>query len=266
VRSGGLAEATSVLAGGVDYVSSGGDDADAVVSAGGKQVVSAGGVANGLTLLSGGEVVDDGEVRIAGDATLAGILSGSGAVIETGGGTLLLSSYGDRDFAGKAAISGGTIELATLGALGSASVQFVAPATGSAVLRIDAADAPKAGGTFVNTIDDFASAGEDVDLTGLAFVAGATAVVSGSTLVLSDGGKTYDFHLAGTTAASYTVASDGAGGTLIEASGGEAVARFAQAAAGFAAPSAGFASIARTTSAAEMPLLHVVGSGGAGHG
>jgi hypothetical protein len=62
------------------------------------------------------------------------------------------------------------------------------------------------------------------------------------------------------------VASDGAGGTLIEASGGEAVARFAQAAAGFAAPSAGFASIARTTSAAEMPLLHAVGSGGAGHG
>jgi len=264
VRSGGLAEATTLLSRAVEYVSSGGADAGAVVSAGGKQVISSGGVATGLTLLSGGELVDDGEVRIAGDATLAGILSGSGAVIETGGGTLLLSSYGDRDFAGKAAISGGTIELATVGALGSGYAQFVEPSTGSAVLQVDAADAPKAGGTFVNTIDDFSGANEAIDMRSIAFVAGAFATLTGSTLVLHDGGKTYTFDVAGSTATTYSVIGDGDGGTLIDPPASDpAVARFAQTAAAFAPREAAkTALVSSTASVAQTPFAHATASAG----
>jgi len=263
-ESGGFTSVTTVLSGGVEYALATGTTIGTTVSNGGKEAISAGGVASGLTVLSGGEVVDDGQVRIAGAGTLAGILEGSGVVIETGGGDLVLSSYGDRDFAGKAAISGGTIELGTVGALGSGYVQFVAPASGSAVLQIDAADAPAAGKTFVNVLSNFSGSGEEVDLAGLSFVAGATAVVSGSTLVLTDGGQTYAFGLAGTTAASYTVVSATGGGTLIETSASEAVARFTQAAAAFAPTAAGSALVPGAASSSQTLFAHAAASAGRG--
>jgi autotransporter passenger strand-loop-strand repeat protein len=256
----GLTSAVTVSGGGFELVSSGGVAATTTVLGGGVEAIVAGAVAVGLSLSSGGEVLDDGEVRIAGAATLAGILLGSGAVIETGGGDLVLSSFGDRDFAGKAVISGGTIELASAGALGSGTVQFVEPTTGSAVLQIDAADAPAAGGTFANTIVDFSGANEDVDLRSIAFVSGASATVSDGVLVLTDGGKTYSFNVAGTTAGLYPVLSDGHGGTLIDP---QALA-LTHAMAAFATPGAASAApISRTTSSAETPFLHATASAGA---
>ena len=56
---------------------------------------------------------------------------------------------------------------------------------------------------------------DGLDLRGVAFVSGATAVVSGTTLAVTDGGKVYDFKLGGTIGASYHVTSDGHGGTLV---------------------------------------------------
>src|SRR5216684_4212159 len=49
-------------------------------------------------------------------------------------------------------------------------------------------------------------------------VSGATAVVNGSTLMVSDGGNTYDFKLAGSIGGTYGVTSDGHGGALIDPS------------------------------------------------
>ncbi|HZZ90875.1 MAG TPA: hypothetical protein VFE13_21305, partial [Caulobacteraceae bacterium] len=77
------------------------------------------------------------------------------------------------------------------------------------------ADAPKAGATFANVISNFSRVGEAIDLHKLAFVAGATATLSGKTLELTEGSKTYAFTLAGTKAVGYEAESDGAGGTLI---------------------------------------------------
>jgi autotransporter passenger strand-loop-strand repeat protein len=292
VSSGGMASSTTI-SGGLEYVYSGGAASEAVVSDGGKQIVQSGGAASGTTVLGGGaedilaggvatgttvqsggilvlesggsasgEMLDDGEVRIAGDATLAGILLGSGAVIETGGGDLVLSSFGDRDFAGKAVIEGGTIELASAGALGSGFVQFVEPTTGSAVLQIDAADAPAAGGTFANTIVDFSGANEDIDLRSIAFVSGASASVSDGVLVLSDGGKTYDFKLAGSVAGLYPVLSDGHGGTLIDPT----AARFAQAAAAFAPSHAAMTTslVSAASPAVQTPFAHATASDATG--
>jgi hypothetical protein len=169
-------------------------------------------------------------------------------------------------FSGVAAIRGGTIELAAAGALGTGSVEFAEPSTGSAVLQIDAADAPAAGGTFANRIVDFSGANDDIDLRSIAFVAGATATVSGGVLVLSDGGATYKFKLAGSIAGAYTVVSDGQGGTLIDPpSPDAAVARFAQAAAAFApSDAANAAMVSGTSPTAQTPFAHATASAGAG--
>jgi hypothetical protein len=138
-------------------------------------------------------------------------------------------------------------------------VQFVKPATGSAVLQIDAADAPTANETFANTIVNFSSAGEDIDLRSVAYVAGASAKVVGSTLVLTDGGATYTFDISGGPAAAYPVLSDGHGGTLIDPK----TVAFAQAAAAFAPSDAAKTALISSTSAmGPTPFPHAAASAG----
>jgi hypothetical protein len=202
----------------------------------------------------------DGEVSFAGAGTLAGTLAGSGAIVQDGPGDLVLSDAGTA-FSGVAAIRGGTIELVTSGALGTGSLEFAPPTTGSAVLQIDAADAPAAGGTFANRIVGFSGANEDIDLRSIAFVAGASATVVGSTLVLTDGGATYTFDVGGTTAGAYPVLSDGHGGTLIDPQ----VVAFAHSLAAFAPSVAANTGLVSSTSpAGRTPFLHATAS--AGHG
>jgi hypothetical protein len=173
------------------------------------------------------------------------------------------------------------IELARAGAIGTGYVQFVNPASGSAVLQIDAADAPAAGGTFANTLSNFDGANEDIDLRSIAFVSGATAMVTGSTLVLTDGGKTYTFKIAGGVAALYPVLSDGHGGTLIDPEAAPSgpnnptavepqpvvppVIAFAQAAAAFAPMQGANVALASGFSpASQTPFAHATASATAG--
>jgi autotransporter passenger strand-loop-strand repeat protein len=258
VSYGGVSRDARVLSGGHDEVYAGGQAIGATVSSGGLETINAGGTAIGLALLTGGVAVDDGEIRIEGAGTLDGTLSGTGAIAQVAAGDLVISGAGTA-FAGRAVIEAGTIELATSGALGTGYVQFVEPATGSAVLQIDAADAPAAGGTFANTLSNFSGAHEDIDLRSIVYVAGASATVSGSTLVLSDGGKTYKFNLAGTTGA-YTVTSDGHGGTLID----PRAAAFTQTAAAFAPEAAGKTALASSTApSAHLPFGHAPPASGA---
>jgi len=260
VQSSGTASGTAVNAGGVAYLSSGGEAVSLTVSSGGKAVISSGGTTSGLDLLSGGQLTDDGTVTYSAAGTLAGVLLGSGSIATTGGGDLVLS--GDENkFAGGAVIGGGTIELATANALGSGAVTFVQPTTGSAVLKIDAAAAPAAGGTFAYLISNFDSTNEDIDLASIAYVSGATATLVGTTLVLTDGGKTYSFQLTGTFNGAYPVLSDGHGGTLIDPE----AARFAQAAAGFAPSDAANAALVSSASpASHTPFAHAAASAGRG--
>ena len=262
IKSGGVASATTVLSGGSESVTSGGEAIRLVVSSAGSATISAGGIVNGASLASGGLLIDNGELRNTSSGTLAGTLSGSGIVVEAGSGVLLLAGAGTA-FGGQLAIEGGAAELAKAGAIGSGGVEFVEPATGSAVLRLDAADAPKAGGTFANALSNFSGANEQIDLAGLAFVSGASATLTGSTLVLSDGGKTFDFDVAGKAAAGYTVTSDGRGGTQITAAAADpAVARFSQAAAAFAPTDAAkTALVSSTGSLGQTPFAQT----GAGH-
>jgi autotransporter passenger strand-loop-strand repeat protein len=241
-----------ISGGGGEIVSSGGAAADTTVLSGGRATIYAGGAAIGLGVRAGGVLVDEGEVRIGGAATLDGTLTGSGAIVQTLAGDLVLGAAG-TDFSGRVVTEGGTIELASAGAIGTGVAQFVEPATGSAVLQIDAADAPAAGGTFANTIEGFSGVHEQIDLRNLAFVAGASAKVVGSTLVLTDGGKTYSFKLAGGAADAFSVLSDGHGGTLIDPK----AAAFTQAAAAFAPTDAARTSLVSSPSpTAHAPFLH----------
>jgi hypothetical protein len=102
-------------------------------------------------------------------------------------------------------------------------------------------------------------------------MAGATAAIVGATLVLSDGGNTYTFNVAGATAGAYPVLSDGHGGTLIDPRSAPPkavdpkVLAFAHATAAFAPSDAANAALVSSTSpSGQTPFLHAVASAGAG--
>jgi autotransporter passenger strand-loop-strand repeat protein len=258
VSSGGVGDEDTLQGKGEMTVLAGGADENVTISSGGEEIVSLGGGVVGASLIAGGKLVDDGELRFDGAGSLAGTLSGDGSIVQAAAGDLVLSDLG-TPFAGEATIDGGTIELARAGALGTGSILFDAPKTGSSVLQIDAAAAPVAGGTFANTIEGFSGANEDIDLRSIAFVAGATAKISGSTLVLTDGGKTYAFKIAGSAADAYAVLTDGHGGTLIDP---KAVA-FAQTAAAFAPSDAGrTGAVSSTSPSAVTPFAGATASAG----
>jgi autotransporter passenger strand-loop-strand repeat protein len=259
ILSPGVASGTTVLSGGTETVAAGGTTSATTVLSGGTEQVLSGGTASNVTVASGGVLADGGTVDISVGKVLAGSLSGVGVIAETGSATLVLSGPGSG-FSGQAQIGGGaTIELAGVQAIGTGVAVFEG-GTGAETLRIDAADAPAAGGTFANLVSNFAATNDAIDLTGLAFVAGASATANGSTLTLSDGGQNYLFSLAGSIGSSFAVSSDGHGGTLID----PRVAGFVQSLAGFSPPSAAIAapvSAGGTSGFAEM--LHATASAGA---
>jgi hypothetical protein len=128
-------------------------------------------------------------------------------------------------------------------------------------LRIDAADSPAAGATFVNILSNFDATSDVLDLKGITFVSGAKAMLNGATLQVTDGGHVYDFTLAGTAATTYGASNDGTGGTLVTATtslttpanppGAHA---FVQALAALT-PGPTATALAPATSASQAPLL-----------
>jgi autotransporter-associated beta strand protein len=189
--------------------------------------VGSGATLEGTALSLVGNIDDRGTVQFdqATDGVFAHRIFGTGALVKAGAGALVLSGAG-AGFSGQVQIGSGVIELASAQAIGTGAVAFVA-GSAAETLRIDAADAPAAGGFFGNVVSGFSGANDVIDLSNLAYVSGASVSLSGHALVLHDGGKGYGFHLAGAIGAGFTVASDGHGGTQITA----AVASFAQAAA-----------------------------------
>jgi autotransporter passenger strand-loop-strand repeat protein len=219
IMTGGVAFGTQVLSGGLEGVAAGGNTISATISSGGTLSVAAGGMAREAKLLAGGVMVVAGSATWSGNATLAGVLSGAGALVEAGVGTLVVSALATA-FTGQVVADGGTVELAAASGLGGGSFDFANTAA-KKTLRIDAADRPANGGVFATTLVDFdSSSATYVDLAGQAFVAGAKATLSGHTLTLIDGSYSATFTLSGTGASKYAVYSDGAGGTLIRAAAG----------------------------------------------
>ena len=220
------------LAMGVFTVASGGV-ADALrVAKGADLTIRAGGEANDVSVTAQGSVVDDGVLAYTGrpEGVLKGALSGDGVIVQGGPG-ILVEDADASGFKGTLAIRAGIVELEAASGLGRGDVAFqatVKPAT----LELRGAGAPSAGSRFSGALTDFDSRLDHVDLHDQAYVAGATATVSGSTLTLHDGAYTAQFTLGGEQAKGYVVSHDAAGGTLIRARGAPSSA-IVEAAAGF---------------------------------
>jgi hypothetical protein len=101
--------------------------------------------------------------------------AGAGGLRIAGPGTVILS--GANTYTGGVTLTGGTLDLAHVGAAGSGAIRFAAG--GAASLQISAGDAP------ANLIDGFA-AGDTIDLLGIGLASGAT-LTSGNTLDIVGG-------------------------------------------------------------------------------
>jgi hypothetical protein len=252
---GAITDAGEVLGGevfGSLVVSSGGRVSGGFVHAGATASVLSGGTASNVSVFAGAGLVLDGGAAYSGGGPVAGALTGTGTLEDLGGALTISSGAG---FAGQVVINAGSVTLAGAGGVGSSQIVFSAGAT-EAELLIGASDTPTAGTTYASDLLDFSSPSEDIDLAGLPYVSGASAAVSGSTLVLTDGGKTYDFALGGTSASSYVVTKDGSG-TLITADppAANSTAQLVQAMATFGATESPGAAIDSSLVSAHVPLI-----------
>ena len=251
VTAGGFATATSVSSGGSEVLSAGAVALGATVLSGGALVgpgalrdtltVFLGGTATNVYVSAAATVIDNGLLLYSGAAveTLAGTLSGSGAILEDGAGRLMVSGA-TAAFTGEATLSGGVIDLTNAQGLAGGQVAFE-QSTGATTLDIEAANRPANGATYATGLVDFDGSSKRLDLAGLTVSSGAKITLNGSTLEVVDGGYTAAFTLSGMVADSYVIVSNGAGGALVRAAAGAGTHSLVQAAAGFGleAPSPG---------------------------
>jgi autotransporter passenger strand-loop-strand repeat protein len=229
----GFVGSFTISSGGVLDVAGRGEGELVEAASGGVISLAGGTTSRDMTTVFGGGMIDEGTAIYTSSFTLGGALSGSGKIVQAHRGVLTQS--GDASaFSGEAMINGGAIKLATASDLGTASIAFEATGAASATLEFVAASQPANGATFAETLVDFDGAAEHLDLTKVAYIAGATATLAGATLTLVDGTYSASFTLSGATAAGYVVSSDGHGGTLIAAApSGARSAALVQALAGF---------------------------------
>jgi autotransporter passenger strand-loop-strand repeat protein/autotransporter-associated beta strand protein len=207
----GVISGASVVSGGDLIVTSGASASAIRANSGTEVLVHSGASATNITPVFGAVFIDDGVTTYTQTTVLAGSLSGSGSLVQTGHGALKVSA-GASGFTGAAVISGGVLELAGDGGLG-VGISFAAAPGLSA--RLELLKAPASGGGFAEALTDFASASDQIDLARQAFVAGASATLAGDILTLVDGAYSASFTLSGATATDYAVESDGHSGTLI---------------------------------------------------
>jgi autotransporter-associated beta strand protein len=159
-----------------------------------------------VTLRAGGGTFDTN----GNNATLAGLIGGTGGLAKVGAGTLTLSDA--NSYSGGTSLDGGTLDLAALGAAGTKTITF---AKGSEILKIE--NAALSADTFSNSINSF-GVGDVIDLPGLAFATGATASFNNRThkLAVTSNGVTDTLTLTNPEFTKFVAISDGGGGTEIE--------------------------------------------------
>jgi hypothetical protein len=167
---------------------------------------TAGSLAGPVSLSSGAALAFDRS-----DTTsFAGIVSGAGVLIQEGGGTLTLS--GANSFTGGTVLTGGTIELAALGAAGIGAITFSAAST----LQVDSVALSSR--NLANTIDAFGT-GDTIDLLGLGLATSATLGADNVLTLggLSGGNVTLQLDPSQNfTGIAFAITADGAGGTEIQ--------------------------------------------------
>jgi len=154
-----------------------------------------------------------------GTETVAGVIAdqaGTGGVatlVVNGAGTLKLTAA--NTYTGGTTLQAGTLEIASGAVAGTGTISFTA--TAAAALRLDA--------TLTGTSNSFAAKVvnfgdvDTIDLRGLSFATGATAVLSSGTLLtVTSGSNSEKITLATPGNTFFKVSNDGAGGSQITAS------------------------------------------------
>ncbi len=159
---------------------------------------------NGTTETIAASITDD---TGSGGTGPSSYTKGAAGIAIAGTGTVVLS--GTNAYTGGTTLQAGVLQVGSTANIGSGTVAFAASAT---TLRITGTQTT--GSTFANIFSGFDNNGT-IDLAGVAFSAGASAVVSGTTLTLTDGAFTEKFSLAATTAKTFQVQSDGLTGTSL---------------------------------------------------
>lgn len=185
--------------------------ADGIVIAAGASLI----VGDGVSL--GGDIAVAGRLMIEnpGLATLGQVITGTGVVEFAGGGTTTLAAA--NSYSGGTLLAGGTLAIGAAGAAGTGDIAF---GDGGQTLVVDngtaAPVASEAAATFANAIVDFGT-GDAIELTGLAFAAGASVDYDAATgmMTVSSYGASYQLTVVDPEATEFTAESDGAGGTRI---------------------------------------------------
>ena len=174
-------------------------------------------------ILDGGSTLDflagftlDHAVTVSGDPTFAvssgqtdtinGLISGSGDVVVTGGGTLALDDDANSYSGGTTIDDASTLELGASGAAGADAITF----EGADTLKLEA------GVTLANTISGF-GLGDTIDIAGVGTETGYTLGAS-NVLTLTGGASSATLNLdpgANYAGEYFYVRSDNASGTLV---------------------------------------------------
>ncbi len=178
------------------------------VVAGAELVLGDGGAAGAV----GGKIVNYGNLAInrSDVFTLDNLVDGGGTFEQRGTGTTVIATA--NTFTGDTLITDGTLRLSVVGALGSGGVGF--DMAGGETLMVD--DGALTSGAFANDVYGL-GAGDAINLTGLAFIAGTRVDYDSTTGLVQVIGReaTYTFTLLFPASADLVAASDGAGGTTV---------------------------------------------------
>lgn len=147
---------------------------------------------------------------VSGSIQDGGAAGGSGgSLIKVGGGTMTLS--GNSTYTGGTTIVGGKLVITSTYGAGSGPIGFT---SGAQTLAL-AATAFDSSGNFLDTLSNFDSA-DTLELEGLDFVTGATALLSGNTLTVNSGGVSNHFTLSGNyDGRHFVVVDDGSEGSAV---------------------------------------------------
>jgi autotransporter passenger strand-loop-strand repeat protein len=233
VLSGGTAVSITVTSGGYEYVS-GGKTVGTVVSNGGEEVVFSGGVTSSTAVIAGGH-----ELVLSGGTAFSTTVSNGGSASDIPGGVLvgtIVSNGGTEDVNGTASstivssggtqdvLAGGTAAGIVLSAGGTALLEESSVASGGIIFAGSGADLEIRG----NSLDDptiLASAtvsgfvqNTTIDLAGVQYSGGTATLLSDDDLRVIESGMTLDIKVSDpnyTSATTFTLASDGSGGSKI---------------------------------------------------
>jgi autotransporter-associated beta strand protein len=142
------------------------------------------------------------------DYTVSGLISGTGGVVQLGGGTTILNNA--NTYTGGTAIFSGALKVAAVGAAGAGAISLH---EGSQTVIVD--DAALTANHFANQIFDMAP-GDVVDFSGLKFAAGAKAEFSNGVVTVTSDGIAYTVRIEPVQdARGFAAESDGKGGTQV---------------------------------------------------